>query len=193
MVPGSMTVYNNFHIRTPQGGFGLIELLVSIGILLLITSLVMVRHSSFNQTVLVENQAYEVAFDIRQTQIRAVSPQVGATGDIRGGYGIRFLGDTNNRYEIFQLTQSGVVVVETVQLDNRFQFSVSGAGNADTIFFSRPDFDARFIANNDFGNPLAADQLNITISATDPAPNQSSRVVTVTNTGQVTISRSSNE
>ncbi len=175
-----------------RSGFGLIELLISIGILMFITSLVMVRHSGFNQTILVDNQAYEVAFDIRQAQNRAVSPQVGATEDIRGGYGIRFL-DDNRTYEMFQRTQSGVIVVESTQLDNRFRFAVDGAGSANKIFFSRPDFDARFIADGDFDNAISADQINITISLVDGDPEQSGRVVTVTGAGQINIERSASE
>lgn len=151
MVFGRMTQYSKFHIRTAQGGFGLIELLISIGILLLITSLVMVRQSSFNQSVLLNDQAFEVGFDIRQTQMRAVSPQIGTAGDFRGGYSFAVDSSTPDRYTIYQYTQQGERhTVEVVNIDPRFKLEIVPllTGEATTqvnqveIYFERPEFDA---------------------------------------------------
>ena len=174
-----------------QQGFTLVELMISIGIITLITSLVMIRHSSFNSAVLEENQAYEVAFDIRQTQMRAVSPQVG-TGDIRGGYGIRFL-DGNRTYEIYQQQGGSDLVVDRRQLDNRFHMEITGAGTANTIFFQRPDFDARFLNNE--GNPVSGvDSMTINISMTDDEGiDTGGRDIIVTSSGQISIRRAGDE
>ena len=176
-----------------QRGFTLIELMIAIGIITLITSLVMVRHSSFNSAVLEENQAYEVAFDIRQTQMRAVSPQVG-TGDIRGGYGIRFF-DDNRTYEIFQQQGGSNLVVDRRQLDNRFQMEVSDSAGSDanTIFFQRPDFDARFRRNSGDEVP-DADSMTINISMTDSGGiDTGGRDIIVTSSGQISIRRAGDE
>lgn len=183
-------------LSSSQRGFTLIELMISIGIITLITSLVMIRHSSFNSAVLEENQAYEVAFDIRQTQMRAVSPQVGITGDVRGGYGIRFVDDpsgTNRIYEVFQRIDGEDRVIDRRQLDNRFQLTVSEAGTANTIFFQRPDFDARFF--RDSGTEVEdADRMVINVSLVDGGNSDTGgRNIEVTSSGQISIRRANEE
>lgn len=182
---------SRLHSQLTRGGFGLIELMVSIGILALITTMVMIRHSSFNSSVLEETQAYEVAFDIRQTQMRAVSPQFGITNDIRGGYGVRFLTTDNRTYEIFQETGDGEIVIDRRQLDPRFRFELPLLENNDvtTIFFQRPDFDARF--KDSQGNlAITVDELVINISMVGDSGFQSNgRDIEVTSTGQITIRR----
>lgn len=174
-------LYTASYNRTSQGGFSLVEMLIVIGIITLITSAVLVRQSSFNNTTVLQNAAYEVAFDIRQAQSRAVSPQVG-TGDLRGGYGIRFLTD-NMTYEIFQRAGTDVVPVESRRIDPRFRLNITES--IDAIFFERPDFDARFKSG---GTEISGmDAVDILVSMDGET---SGYVVTVTSVGQITVSRS---
>lgn len=58
-------------------GMTLIELLVSIAIFTIITSVVLFNHTEFNSNVLVTNLAYEVALAIRQAQTYGLSVKRG--------------------------------------------------------------------------------------------------------------------
>lgn len=62
---------------------------MTIAIIGLITTLVMVRYSSFNSAVLLKNQAYEIALDIREAQVFAISVR-GAGNQFREEYGLFF-------------------------------------------------------------------------------------------------------
>ena len=175
-------------------GFSLTELLVSVGIISMVTVAVMVRHSSFNSAVIIENIAYEISFDIRQTQTRAASPQVSVLEDaLREGYGIRFV--DQRTYEIFQADGGNLGVKRTVTrqtLDNRFEMSLSD-GNNDLdynsyIFFQRPDFDAKFYDDNN--EQSSADQFIVNVRARAEAEASDSGVnITVSPTGQISVSR----
>jgi prepilin-type N-terminal cleavage/methylation domain-containing protein len=54
-------------------GFTLIELMVTITIVVLVTGIVLVQYSSFNSSVLLTSQAYQLAFDLREAQSLAIS------------------------------------------------------------------------------------------------------------------------
>ena len=62
----------NYTNKILQNGFGLVELLVSISIMLLVTMVVLVNHESFNNGALLRSQAYEVALRLREVQLSAV-------------------------------------------------------------------------------------------------------------------------
>src|SRR3989344_7878132 len=51
-----------------QKGFTLIELMVTVGIFVLMTGLILARYGSFNQGILLTNLAYDVALTIRSAQ-----------------------------------------------------------------------------------------------------------------------------
>lgn len=62
---------NNFLHATR--GFSLVELVVSIGIFTIITSLIMVSQNRFGGRILTTNLAYDVALGIRQAQVYGIS------------------------------------------------------------------------------------------------------------------------
>ena len=80
----------------------LIELLVSIAIFTIITSVVLFNHTEFNSNVLVTNLAYEVALAIRQAQTYGLSVKQGSTHsfgiyvDTNGPQSLIIFEDTNN-------------------------------------------------------------------------------------------------
>ncbi len=82
-------------------GFTIIELMVTLGIVVLVTGLVMIRYSSFNSSVLLTSQAYLTGFDIREAQSLAVSVR-GNSEEFREEYGMYFTLDTPNQYLLFQ-------------------------------------------------------------------------------------------
>ncbi len=102
-------------------GFTLIELMVTISIITIITSILLIRHSAFDSGVLLKNQAYEVALDIRALQVRALSVE-GAGTDSRRGLGVRFSTGTVARscYRVF------------LDSDSNNEYSLGTAGTSNT-------------------------------------------------------------
>lgn len=101
-------------------GFTLIELLVTLSIVLLATGLVMVRYVSFNSSVLLNNLAYQIAFDLRETQSLAVSVR-GSNAEFREEYGMHFALNadtgTTNQYLLFQDGNDSVLSGGVIQYD----------------------------------------------------------------------------
>ena len=94
------------HTKSTQQGFSLIELMVTITLVTLITGLLMAKYSSFNDVVLLKNQAYEIALDIREAQIFGVSAR-GENGTFKEAYGIYIEKDSQN-YFLFQDTNNNL-------------------------------------------------------------------------------------
>jgi len=77
-------------LQTKQG-FSLIELLVSVAILVVVSGLVFFNQSGFNNSVLLENLAYEISLTIRQAQsygLQSKETEIGGT--FEAGYGVYF-------------------------------------------------------------------------------------------------------
>ncbi|MDO8575323.1 MAG: type II secretion system protein, partial [bacterium] len=70
-------------------GFTLIELLVTISIFVIITGLVLVNSGQFNNAVILNNLAYEVALTLREAQSAALNVRQSG-GDYNNGYGVHF-------------------------------------------------------------------------------------------------------
>lgn len=173
-------------IKKTQTGFGLIELMVSIGVMVLVTSIVLVRQSTFNSAVLLENQAYEIAFDVRETQLRAVSAQGGVDADFRTQYGVTFLVG-EQKYNFFRGEPDGSQVLfgAPSQLDRRFYIAgvrrPNGASfsNGVHITFIRPDYDAHIwsISEGGGGSLLSGeDWVDIYVCAFNDDTDMSARV-----------------
>ncbi len=70
-------------------GFTMVEMLVSLGIILIITSIVLLGQNSFNKNLVLVDTAYTVAFTLRQAQTLALSSR--KVGTIQNaGYGTHF-------------------------------------------------------------------------------------------------------
>ncbi len=67
------TRVRGFASPTKTAGFTLVELLISVAIIGVISSIVLVKYSSFDSTVILKGYAYEIALGLRETQIKAVS------------------------------------------------------------------------------------------------------------------------
>lgn len=84
--------------KSSHRAFSLIELLVSIAIFTVITSIVFLSQSNFGGSILITNLGYDVALSIRQAQVYGISvkqtsqPCTGATGTdtFQCSYGIHF-------------------------------------------------------------------------------------------------------
>lgn len=189
-----------FFPSKPQSlaGFGLIELMVSISIMALVSAIIITRQSAFNGAVLLRNQAYEVAFALREAQLLAVS----GGDDSSRMYGVAFDTATANQrtYRIFRdannngALDSGEQIGLTGQLDARFEIRgvTPVVGTQMAVIFTRPNFDARFCARVG-GCTIAGHYTSgpgyIDVARLDVATNGSGDVrrVQISDTGQISV------
>ncbi len=92
-------------------GFTLIELLISAAIITIISSIVLVRFTSFDGTVLVKSLAYEVASGIREAQIYSVSVvnASASSPNFRYPYGVTFTPGATS-YTLFRFNNANPAV-----------------------------------------------------------------------------------
>lgn len=171
-----------------HGGFTLIELLITISIIVLVTGVTLSRYASFDNTVLLQSQAYEIAFDIRQAQQAGISVRA-VGGGSRSPFGVYFNSDLsqNKEYIFFEDTNgnndydsSSDTLLTRFEIDDRFEIrEVRSAGairSAASVTFQRPNFDARVVPGG--GN------LEIDIGPINGGP---SRTIEVSPAGQITV------
>jgi len=90
-------------MKTPTRGFTLIEMLVSLGIIVIITSIVLLGQSSFNRGIVLTDTAYTVAFTLREAQSLGLSSRkFGLTQN--AGYGVHFTSANKTAYSLFSDT-----------------------------------------------------------------------------------------
>lgn len=166
----------------------------------LILGVVFTRQDSFNNTILLRSQAYEIALQLREVQLNAVS----ATGYNDGGsldyytlLGANFSTSNPNNFFVFLDTNNnnrldnGELRGEQGVLDSRFtiteirtiESSSSNTVSTVSILFQRPDFDAKFYNNS------GVEQTNVIAVEIDVSENTTgiTRTVEVTSTGQISV------
>jgi prepilin-type N-terminal cleavage/methylation domain-containing protein len=185
-------------------GFGLVELLVSISIILVIMGVVLIKNSAFSSAVTLRNEAYNVAFGLREAQTLAVSSNQTAAGAVQrfgvhaqvASTSIIIFRDVNN--DSFFSPGSGDVIVESIRLGQGFHVRdiVNGTGGNITgtelsVTFTRPDFDAVFRRQSTGGTVTGP--INIEVSPVGATGNSIDAVrwVEVTSTGQVVVKTAS--
>ena len=182
-----------------KGGFGLIELMVSISIMVLVTGVVLARQTAFDGAVLLRSEAYEVALSIREVQLSAVSAESKGLGSFRATEGIYFDTANDTTYLLFQDSPGGNFYYNASEqygkpgnIDNRFEIramSATGAtlhGTGLAIVFERPNFDAKFYDSN---GQVNASKVYIEVSKRGALGSgiDEVRTVEVTRTGQITV------
>lgn len=176
--------------------------MITLAIVFLVTGMALVKYSSFNYTVLLKSQAYEMALDIRQAQVFGISASgqsqrvVSNRAVFNEAYGIYIdLGASTLNYQLFQdITpgtqyryNNGEAVGPVNSLDPRFTISricdqansCTTSGNA-SIAFKRPNFDAILYIGN-----TRKTRLEITLASVDDPT--ITRVVKVYQSGQITV------
>lgn len=81
----------------------MVELMVSAGILVIISSLVLVQHARFSGNLLISNLAYDIALTLRQAQVYGLSVREFGTGsgEFDVGYGVHFDQSSPTTYVLF--------------------------------------------------------------------------------------------
>jgi len=130
--------YIMYNLTKNKSGFTLVELLVSIAILMIMSSMVLVDYniSGRNSALLLE--AHKFAGDARRAQNMAIgSSELESTGSVPiGGWGIYILND--HTYYIFadngnEEYDVGDIIFETIILENNVVFS-STSVNKDIVY-----------------------------------------------------------
>lgn len=190
-----------------RAGFTLIELIVTVGIFALVSTVVLVRNSQFDNEVLLSGVAYDVALSIRQAQNYGINV-LGQGNNFDHPYGVYFASNTGEDVTTYVLFRDlngnyaydeggGPVAeeaLETFTLGRGFtvgrlcNFSIdqtcgdplkSGAA----IIFKRPNPDAIINADVDGKNGLGGVGVELI------TPRGGSRLIIVESTGQISISR----
>lgn len=186
------------------GGFSLLEVLVTSAIIGIITAVVVIRYGAFNSTILLKNQAYEVALAYREAQVNSLSTrgESGVSDPFKHAYGIAITMGNDQQIVLFlDGNDNGVydyaspdIEVEILRLDSRFkieEFCANAACSSPTlnklsVVFDRPDFDAKIQPEN-AGGPVGSGYTEavITLGSVDSISIQ--RKVTVSSTGQISV------
>jgi len=184
----------------PTHGFGLVELIISLSIITIVTSVVLARNTAFNSAILLRNQAYEVAFVIRQAQQLAVSGQGGDLSAVqKQRYAVAFatassgvvnrqtllLYKDNNNNGVYDSSVDDLI--DTIRLDSRFRISSLNTNGTNRgsirVLFERPLFDAKFYQGT--SNSLITGTATISIQRVGDT--SATRTIEVTSLGQVTV------
>lgn len=199
-------LHNNFlkkNKKQNMAGFGLIELMVSIGIVVLVMGVIVSRHSSYNGAVLLRSQAYSIALQSREIQLSAVSALGTGSTNYRSVLGLHFNTATANFYNNFRdadgdhFFDSGEEFGKRNNIDSRFEIGeirLIGPGttpSAVSVVFERPNFDARFFTA---GGGTGTEPANVTAVEIDVRRKGATgtgvgdiRTVIITKTGQITV------
>lgn len=181
-------------------GFGLIELMVSIGIVVMVMGIIVSKHSSYNGAVLLRSQAYSVALQSREIQLSAVSALGTGTTNYRSILGLHFNTGTPGFYNNFRdadgdhFYDSGEEFGKRNNIDPRFEIGeirLIGSAvvpSAVSVVFERPNFDARFFtAAGTEPAGVTSVEIDIRLKGTSGSGVGEKRTVIITKTGQITV------
>ena len=197
-------------------GFSLIEVLITSAVIGIITAIVVVRQGAFNSTILLKNQAYEIAIAIREAQVYSISTrgdESSASNPFRKNYGVFFDLSSGSANEMILFIDNGAsshdgrylkasentnpdLPVETMSFDSRYEVTkfcvdstCSDSTNAKrlSITFARPDFDARIEVAKDNGDFLNDGFNEAKITLASVDSSGFERTITVSGTGQISV------
>lgn len=183
-----------------NAGFSIIELLVTSFIIALISGLVLVSYGGFNSSVLLSNQAYEIALDIRQMQVFSLGERADG-GSEREQYGVYFdLGSSRSSYTLYRNNPDGSDDGFDASEDNGFaigtvdprfivtNITADGSSVAELgIIFQRPNYDAIFCARANSGSACDSSVSDIVITVASDADNLLTKEIVVSATGQISV------
>lgn len=185
-----------------QRGFTLVEMLVTTGIFVFFSILILVENNKFNDVILLRDLSYNVALSVREAQVYGLGVrEFQSDQDFDQGYGVNFNVTSATSYVLFIDSDNnglyaglGADFLNQYSLSNRNRItdfcatrnsntSCAAAGDIDElhITFLRPDPDAVIKVDNDAGTLY--DRAEIVLES--PRGDQLS--VLVESTGQISV------
>lgn len=181
-----------------SSGFSILELVISIGIFLIVTSIVLVSQHRFGGNILITNLAYDVALSVRQAQVYGISVKESLPEDFQKRYGIHF--GPSSYYVIFvDLNEDGRYDTLANGSNGCVKNPPQGHSPECVSFFKieRGNFISRFCGDpdncTDSGDQSKIDSLDIVFKRPNPEPDIATfrGGVIVTNPGNASITVSS--
>lgn len=182
-------------------GFTLIELLISIAIIGIVTGLVLVKHTTFDSTVLLKNEAYEIAFLLREAQVKSVSVAQNSNNEFESSYGLS-LESGSAVYHVFSSTERDsnpwyeaenvAILISTSVMDRTMivsEIEVCDSNGCESVerldvSFRRPEFKALFSRwADDDGTGVTSARVYVGSSASD----DNGFVVEISSLGQISV------
>jgi len=203
-----MMFKNKLHSLSHSRGFTLVELMVTIGIFVMMTALVLARYDSFGTGTILTNMAYDIALTIRQSQTYGLSVRRvdNSTNDFSAAYGVHFNDATDvrkfilfidsNKDEFYTSDNDISVSVYNLKQGAKIKNICVGTGtscnNTDVtdidITFKRPNPEAIICAKNGTNNYLGCTWKYAKITITS-ANSSSDREIYVTKSGEISLER----
>ncbi len=187
------------NLKNTNGGFTVIELLISLAIFAVMTALLLSKYGTFNQGVLLKNLAYDVALSIRNAQSYGLNVKSASrnTNDFLLPYGVHFSTNQPTEYAFFvDLDHDYVYDAEdndTTTIDEKLsKTSITRGSKIDSlcidsgctavnnldIIFDRPNPNAIIRGNEKISN-----YAKITVAASDGTK----REIEIRSTGQISV------
>jgi len=204
-----MSIHTLSRSRRSSGkGFTLVELIVSIAIFAMMTALLVAKYSTFNQSVLLTNLAYDVALTVRTAQTYGLSIRAANDTDdaFKYAYGVDFSTANNKEMILFgtqdDLTFNGEYLPHDF-IVSRYSIkrgasiksvcvksTSSGACELNdhvNITFKRPDPSANICAYDESPGFIVCDPSFIYADVVLLGSDGSERTVKIRNNGQVSV------
>ncbi|MEN9405251.1 MAG: hypothetical protein RLY47_210 [Candidatus Parcubacteria bacterium] len=171
-------------------GFTLMEMVVTVGIFALISTIVIVRNAQFDNETLLQNLAFDVALSVRQAQQFGVNVRA-AEGVFSGSYGIHFDAEQSAYFMFTDINEDGRYqsdeLLETFTLGRGATIgaicdpsSKGDCGHKELdVVFRRPDPDA--VINNGEMSQATVELIS--------GRGDGSRIISIESTGQISIKR----
>ena len=183
-------------------GFTLVEVMVTVGIFVFFSILVLVENNKFNDVVLLRDLSYSVALSIREAQVYGLGVREFDTTDFAQGYGVNFNVNSATTYDLFADGDNNGLYggegaggfLNRYNLTNRNRiadFCVTNGGNTDCaaageidelhVTFKRPTPDARIRVDSDTGTLYDSAEIIL------ESPRGDQLSIIVQSTGQITV------